>query len=413
MTKLRLDIISSIFSLALDIVEAPVTNSTLYHGMRLAVLACEMGKRLGYSEQTLLSLEIAALFHDNSVSQYAAIRKGENINHNLREHCIMGAENLKWLPFHEEVGEIIVHHHEHTHGSGAFGKRKGEYSRKAAILALVDYVDTLYHVHMQYRGSVPLFKDIIHYKATKGFDKEDTELLADILDEKLIASLQDNVIVDTFRAVCPAWEVDASDDIIFHIGEMFGKIIDFKSHFTNTHTKRIANAVYVMGKYYGYDKPTLHKLHLAASLHDIGKMLIPTNILEKPDKLTKEEYIVIKHHMDITYNWLLEIPNFSDGAAWAANHHEKLIGGGYPRGIKASELDFNCRLMACIDIWEALTAHRPYQKTFYNHAQAMDIMKKQMADKQFIDAKITQDVDKVLGEFDGKKIPSPLGGFNY
>ncbi|MDR1695697.1 MAG: HD domain-containing protein [Endomicrobium sp.] len=413
MQKLRADIVNRIFSAGLDIVESQIAGATYNHSLRLAVLACETGKRLGYGQEQLLVIETAALFHDNSLSRYLTAPGGKQTDLKLlREHCEIGARNLSWLPFSKEVCEIVLNHHERADGSGAFGKHKGEYSRPAAIVSLIDYLDVTYHLQTHPPNSAPLLKDIVRCAASKGFDKEDTDIFADILDEDMLLSLKDDKISRSFHSAAPQWTVDMEDETIYSVGEMFSKIIDFKSHFTNTHTKRIANAVWIMGKYYGYDNTTLNKLFLAASLHDICKLLIPTDILEKPDKLTKEEYAVMKHHMDRTYEILSAIPDFEDAALWAANHHEKLAGGGYPEGKTAEDLDFNSRLMACTDIWEALTAHRPYQKTFYGHGRALEIMR-DMADKNFIDPAIVSDIDKVLLKYDGKKIPNPSGHYNY
>jgi HD-GYP domain-containing protein (c-di-GMP phosphodiesterase class II) len=405
--KIRLDIICGIFSGGLDIIESQVFGATGNHCLRLAVLSVEMGKRLGYSREGLLPLATAALFHDNSLSQHIAVKK-DHIKTNLREHCKTGKNNLSWLPFAEEAGDFVLYHHERADGSGAFGKKKGDFPRQAAILSLLDYFDLDTHLQTKAPGDLPLMKDIIRNFASKGFDKDDTWLLADILTPEMFSNIKDDKIQETAQKIIPQWEAELRDEIIAGLGDMFARIIDFKSHFTNAHTKRIADAMWLMSGYYGYNHETKRKLYVAASLHDIGKILIPTDILEKPDKLTKEEFAIMKHHMDRTYELLSLIPDCEDIASWAANHHEKLDGNGYPKGKKAAELDFNSRLMACIDIWEALTAHRPYQKIFYNHKQALEIMK-EMAANNFIDAAIVADIDKVLAGYDGRDLPSHTG----
>ncbi|WP_461249109.1 HD-GYP domain-containing protein, partial [Treponema sp. R6D11] len=100
-----------------------------------------------------------------------------------------------------------------------------------------------------------------------------------------------------------------------------------------------------MGKHYGYEPQDLAELYLAASLHDLGKLAIPSAILEKPGKLTDEEFNVIKKHVYLTWELLNDVEGFETICRWASDHHEKLDGYGYSFGKKAVELDFNSRLL--------------------------------------------------------------------
>ena len=172
---------------------------------------------------------------------------------------------------------------------------------------------------------------------------------------------------------------------------MFARIIDFKSEFTCHHSMGIAQKAAEMGCYYGYDKEMQSKLFFAGAVHDIGKLAIPSQILEKPGKLTKEEFTIIQKHASVTYDILSQIDGLEDITRWASFHHEKLDGSGYPFGKKGSELDHNERLFACLDIYQALTEERPYKKAF-SHAETMEIMNKNVEEGK-LDAAITKDLD--------------------
>ena len=115
--------------------------------------------------------------------------------------------------------------------------------------------------------------------------------------------------------------------------------------------------------YNGYD-PTGQKMYLVGALHDIGKMAIDNDILEKPDKLTDEEFSKMKNHAGYTYLILSNINDFEDIRDWAAFHHEKLNGKGYPFGKTAAELNEPERIMVCIDIYQALTSRLFYKQGF-------------------------------------------------
>ena len=120
----------------------------------------------------------------------------------------------------------------------------------------------------------------------------------------------------------------------------------------------------------------------------ISKKCIGNEILEKPDKLTDEEFDKMKNHAGYTYLILSQVNDFEDIRDWAALHHEKLNGKGYPFGKTADELNEPERIMACVDSYQALTEERPYKKGM-SHEKACDILD-DMAEKGFVDADISR-----------------------
>jgi HD-GYP domain-containing protein (c-di-GMP phosphodiesterase class II) len=160
-----------------------------------------------------------------------------------------------------------------------------------------------------------------------------------------------------------------------------------------------------MGGYYKFDPAAQAELFLAASLHDIGKLATPTAILEKPGKLNDEEFAIIKDHVRMTWEILKNVEGLADISTWASSHHEKLDGTGYFLGKKAGEMDFNSRLLACIDIYQAVSEERPYHPK-RSHGDTMQVLNK-MADNGKIDGNIVKDMDMALAQFEGKDIPRP------
>jgi HD-GYP domain-containing protein (c-di-GMP phosphodiesterase class II) len=151
-----------------------------------------------------------------------------------------------------------------------------------------------------------------------------------------------------------------------------------------------------MGGVYGYNNSIRSQFYLAASLHDIGKLATPVSILEKPGPLNDDEFAIIKNHAHLTYTLLKDIDGFERICDWAANHHEKLDGSGYYFGKTADELDFNSRLLACIDIYQALTEERPYH-TGRDHKTAIEILS-DMGRRGFLDTRIIKDLDDTYRE---------------
>ena len=133
-------------------------------------------------------------------------------------------------------------------------------------------------------------------------------------------------------------------------------------------------------------------MYLAGALHDIGKVAIGNDILEKPGRLTDEEFSKMKNHAGYTYLILSQAEGMEDIRDWAALHHEKLDGTGYPFGKTADELNRQERIMACIDIYQALTESRPY-KSGMTHEAACAILES-MVQKGWIDGGITEQIRK-------------------
>jgi HD-GYP domain-containing protein (c-di-GMP phosphodiesterase class II) len=145
-----------------------------------------------------------------------------------------------------------------------------------------------------------------------------------------------------------------------------------------------------MADFYGFDAERKTKLTIAADLHDIGKLAVPNAVLDKPSTLNAAEMELVKPHTYYTRKTLESITGFEDITEWASNHHEKLDGTGYPYGFNGVRLDFESRLMACIDIFQALTEERPYRQPL-DHDTVSRIML-DMASKGGIDQQITHSV---------------------
>lgn len=149
-----------------------------------------------------------------------------------------------------------------------------------------------------------------------------------------------------------------------------------------------------MAYFYEYDSEKIMKLIIAANLHDLGKLAVPNKILDKPTQLTKEDFAIVKCHTYYTRQALEKVNGFEDIVDWAANHHEKLDGTGYPYGIDGSKLTKESRLMSCLDMYQALTEDRPYRKGL-THTKTMEILYEH-ASKGYIDSNIVKDLDKVF-----------------
>ncbi|MPM58698.1 3'3'-cGAMP-specific phosphodiesterase 3 [bioreactor metagenome] len=306
----------------------------------------------------------------------------------------MGERNISKLPFSSNIKNAVLYHHENADGSGPFGKAASETPLYAQLIHFGDILDVNCNFGAQETDKyVKVFK-FIDDNAGTIFDDKLCTLFKSLFDKNMIEDLQKKDLIVNLEKVVPKEYVEYSKDKIIEIMNVFARIIDYKSKFTKNHSIGVAQKALLMGEFYGYDDDKCCQLYIAGILHDIGKMAIKNEILEKPGSLTDDEFTIMKNHALFTYNILSEINGSKNIASWAASHHEKLDGTGYPFGKKAEELDHEDRLLACIDIYQALSEERPYKKGF-THEKCIEIMK-DMVKSGFVDGQIVEDIEEVF-----------------
>jgi HD-GYP domain-containing protein (c-di-GMP phosphodiesterase class II) len=393
---------------ALDIVEGELLGASTHHGKRIALLVTRMGRGLGMTEDQVRILGTCALLHDNALTEHIfSERTGSIHDPAMKLHCEYGQNSVESFLPREEVDGLILYHHEMANGGGPYGKKAKDVPLGAQLIALADTLDVGHHLQRIGPERLREIRSIVGSGIGEEFTFQAGKAMLDVLDEETLLSLRDDRIIQTVESCIPPWFVDMEDQIILNLAGFVMRIIDYKSVFTRRHSAQIANKVWLMGDYYGYDPTQRASLYLAAALHDIGKLATPTDILEKPGQLTAEEFSIIKDHARMTRQILTGIDGFEDICEWAANHHEKLNGSGYTEGKKADDLDFNSRLLVCIDIYQAVSEERPYHPA-RNHGESMKFLY-DMAEEGLLDKTIVHDLDRMLGVYDGNDIPPPQG----
>lgn len=160
----------------------------------------------------------------------------------------------------------------------------------------------------------------------------------------------------------------------------FAEIIDAKSPYTFRHSTNVASFARGIAGKYGLDPAAQNRLHRAGLLHDIGKLGISNSILDKPGRLDDAEREAIERHPALTADILSHVSAFNDFAWTAALHHERLDGSGYPWKLQGDQLDGPARILCVADVFEALTADRPYRAGMPSEA-AFALMRKEFHGK--------------------------------
>ena len=140
------------------------------------------------------------------------------------------------------------------------------------------------------------------------------------------------------------------------------KALDCKDHYTFGHSMRVAYFSMVTGRELGLSEEELKELELSAIFHDIGKIGTPDHVLNKPSRLTEEEFQVMKQHPEQSYEILKEFEGWENIASNARLHHERYDGRGYPLGLKGEDIPICARIILIADTFDAMTSTRPYRK---------------------------------------------------
>lgn len=391
-----------VFAFVLDHVEKDIMGIVTNHAERIAYVCTKLGQQFGLNEYDLSDLSACAILHDSAILEYIEEEYYEDNGTETDDkngkagHCIVGEQNIKNFPFYGSIKNVILYHHENVDGSGPFGKKKDEIPLYSALIHMVDDLDVqfgLYDVDDAKYDAIQ--KHLLEY-TDKHYAKAHADMFLSFFTKEEINKMNEDRIEEILTESLVCYYRDYSPKDLIAFSTLFAKLIDYKSGFTGRHSHEIAQKAAAMGRFYGYDKEEQAKLYLAGALHDIGKLVVKSDVLEKPDKLTQDEYIYVQTHAYYTHAILKKVRGFEEIARWAALHHEKLNGKGYPFGLTAKDLSFNERLMGCIDIYQALVEKRPY-KRIYSHEEAVHMLRK-MSNSGFIDKQITEDINEAFGE---------------
>ena len=288
------------------------------------------------------------------------MRNGEEIAHELiATRCQRGAEIARLLRFPETVSQGIYSLDEHFNGQGRPAGLAGESIPLYARIALLAQVIDVFHT----AGGAQAALDEIQLRAGRWFDPQLVKAFGKVADSAdFWATLGDPGIIDAVLLLEPAANVVAlDDDYLDDISAAFGQVVDSKSPYTSGHSARVALYTDMIAEVLGLSHERRRWLKRGALLHDVGKLGVSNSVLDKPGKLDDEEWAAVKAHAVYTETILSRINAFSELARVSAAHHERLDGKGYPRGLMADEICLETRIITTADIFDAITAERPYR----------------------------------------------------
>lgn len=273
--------------------------------------------------------------------------------------CTRGADIARQLRFSEDVAQAIAHLDEHWDGSGLpLGISGEDIHIGGRIAQLAQIADVFYMTG----GANVALAEILR-RSGSWLDPKLAETFLRLAGTSLFwtALESDTLAQDLFALEPAACQVDVDEDYLDDIAGAFGQVIDAKSSFTSGHSERVGLYADAIAEFLGFDAADRRRLRRAAILHDVGKLGVSSAILEKPGKLEADEWREMQSHANHTTHILSQIGVMHEMALIAGSHHERLDGKGYPLGLDARSISVESRIITVADIFDALTADRPYR----------------------------------------------------
>ncbi|MFQ6083564.1 MAG: HD-GYP domain-containing protein [Candidatus Aminicenantia bacterium] len=379
----QFDLIMSLSS-AVDLVSQVVAN----HHKRTAYIASSIAAELGLSKEEQNDLVIAGALHD--IGAISLKERLDTLNFEIEDphrHAELGYLLIKTFePFSKIALLVRSHHVPWSEGNGSEFRGK-PVPMGSHILHLADRVDVLINIQKEVLGQVKDIYNKIENHAGKMFVPELVEAFKSLTTKEYfwldaVAPSIDQILSRQVRLATIGLDLDG----LLSLAKLFSQVIDFRSRFTSTHSSGVAVSAEVLARLVGFSERECQQMKIAGYLHDLGKLAVPVEILEKPGKLTEDEFNVVRSHTFYTYRILEPISALDVINTWASFHHERLDGTGYPFHHKGQDLSLGSRIMAVADVFTAITEDRPYRKGMASN-KALQVLQK-MADNSVLDPNI-------------------------
>lgn len=384
--KVSINLLNLILSLSdgLDLASPELSQ----HQLRTAFVAWEISKAANLPSTDIDQLFIAALLHDIgalSLENKIDIHQGDVADPEI--HCITGERVLKYLPVFGPCAEIVRFHH--TKWQSLEGRTKEPRIFSSQILFLADVLERSIDRHTYILHQEQELTAKISSLAGTELAPEIVQLFESIaVREDFWLALVSPRLYSLLLHDGPSRGIEIELAFLKPLSELFRNIIDFRSQFTVTHSTGVAESAASLSRLLGLTETETGLMEVAGNLHDLGKIVIPNFILDKPDDLNKDESAIMRQHPYFTYTVLNTIGGISQITEWAAFHHERLDGSGYPFHLGSDKLGMGSRIMAVADIFTALSEDRPYRKGL-NQDEVLPILQELCA-KNYLDKMVLQ-----------------------
>lgn len=365
------------------------------HGKRVGIMAAECAKRLGMPQAEVDFLFDLGMLHDIGVSSTQTHQHlvAEFDWAGSQQHTVVGWDLLRGFAPLARMALPVRYHH--TRWSDLVLKTEvpRDVALQANLVFLTDRVDTL---------AAPYMADNAVLQNSGQIRAEIERRSGSFFAPELVAAFLQASLTEAFWLLLEprATQAYLQDQLqrtsasratmaeLKGVARLFARIVDAKSPFTSEHSQGVAALARFLAEHMHVSPANCDKIEVAGLLHDLGKLRVPDEILDKPGRLDPRERQIINAHSFETFQILRHIKGFEEVAPWAAYHHEEPGGSGYPFHLNGETLALEARILRVADIFQAMVQDRPYREGL-SREQALAFLH-ELADAGRVDAEVVQ-----------------------
>lgn len=353
---------------------SPISVDLVNHLQRTALIAWYLSQRAGLDKAGMSNAFLAGMLHDIGSLEKDRERLAPGSEGFFDGHEKLAGSMTAGIRFLQPVTAILENHHTEWSDSGE------------KTLPLVHHMLHMADTFELFLRGVSGDYSARRERIISDFFAQSERWPASLEAALRGASQQDGfwfrlgnpTLSQVLNAISPLQDQMLDHHDFLEVCQLISKIVDKYSSFTRTHSASVAHVAAKLAELYGYDIDMQEKICIAGYLHDIGKLFTPLAILEKQGALEPDEYAMMKQHSYKTLVMLHPITELGDIVNWAANHHERLDGSGYPFRLGAASLDIPSRILAVADVFTAMTENRPYRQGMQSE-MALKILREEAA----------------------------------
>ena len=335
------------------------------HGKRVAYMAGELSQKMAWSKDFKDILIFTGMLHDCGVSSTDVHKHlvNELDWDNSQVHSIRGEQLLNTTDIYSQYALYVKYHH--THWDALPQELSDDEKKVANLIYLVDRVDAIkaHTPEIGNKATKIIIQTIQQHSGTL-FSPELVDAFVEIAaKDSFWFYLEEEALDEYFMEWIETAESSTySFKQVQEVALMFAAVVDAKSAFTAEHSISVALLSRFLAKSLDLNEASCEKIELSGLLHDLGKLKVDDDILNKPGKLNDEERLLMNRHGFDSNIILRHIKSFKEIARIASLHHETLDAKGYPYQLEASQIPIEARIIAVADIFQALVQNRPYRE---------------------------------------------------
>jgi HD-GYP domain-containing protein (c-di-GMP phosphodiesterase class II) len=334
------------------------------HCLRVAYLAMRLAEELEWPAWRRREAAIAGALHDIgafSLTERLMLLEFEIADQGI--HARAGYLLLREFKPFERIAETVLHHHLHWRNGQGARVDGSPVPESCHLVHLADRAAVLLRKDEPVLGQVDGIRASIRERSGSWFAPLYVDALLRLCDRDYIwMEISSGAMADSLRHSLGVETIDTDIREILNFSRLVCRIIDFKSKFTAAHSSGVAAVGKFLASLVGFSRQECLMIEIAAYLHDLGKLAIPSEILDKQERLTPAEWSVMRTHAYYTYQILNPIEVLKHVATWSSLHQERLDGSGYPFHVGGDDIPLGARLMAVADVFTGITENRPYRK---------------------------------------------------